>query len=243
MITPIETIDFGIAVKLEDVVSEFGLWPNIRDFLPGPIDETQFKSEIETIKNSGVTPCQVYHPGDNRSKDEVKDSRLDIRRNFYEQGTIGFGNTICLDQTVVDEANPANNRWSKKRYQQQSLSIEYEIRYICRNEDNHRTIDEIIATAFGVRTNVQCYNKSRELVEGNFEFYLDGTPTEIKGADYIERMYRFQARDVFITRPETIREDIVPIQCVEMDIALVKNDVDFESINASEFISWDLEII
>jgi len=243
MITPLEIIDFGIAAKLEDVVSSFGLWPNINNFLPVPVNELDFQNAIQLIRDSGKIPCPVYHPGDNRSKDEITDSRIDIRRNYFEPGTLGFGNTVELEPTNIDVDNPSNNRWNKVRHQNQSFSVEYEIRYYTKEANQHRFIDEIIASAFGIKTNIQCYNRRRERVEGNFDFYIDGTPTEIKGSEYIERMYRYQARDVYITQPEIIRENVVPINCISIEEVFVKEEQLLEPVDTSEIIGWDIEIV
>lgn len=242
MIFKPEEIDRGIAVVIEDILAKYGYWPDLNNYLPEPIDQVAFKAELDSIRSTkGVAPIEVFYPNSARDGLEITDGHISIRRNYFSKGQIGFGCSIDIEATIENPATPADQIFRKVKHQETSLDIDYEIRFIAKTGKMHRIIDQMMATAFGARKFIYGVNPDRSKMDDGFEFVLDGLPTEIKGPDTIERMYRYKATDVFITDPEIIVESIKPILSIQVEILPIKDINDLENISDDDFIPIIIE--
>lgn len=241
MIKSLRSIELGIRIRLEDTISKFGYFPDLKLLLPLPFDEVVLNNQIQIIRDSGKSPIYVFSPGTPERQLEITDSRINIRRNYFDKGSIGFGNSIDIEKTFDDENNPANNTFRKVKHQETSFDIEYEIRFITNKSKSHRVIDEIMAASFGVRKWLNTYNEDRSKNEDGFEFEMIGTPTDLNSTDFIERMYRYSAKDIFFIEPEVISGSILAVENIELGIAAITEETNVDDLTDNDFIITNVE--
>lgn len=234
--SPLE-IDRGIVWRLQKVISDMGYWPDIDTFMPEPINQAAFQTAIDTIVAAGKTPIQVFNPASPKDRLEVKGTHFVVRRAYVEPGRIGYGSSVGLVQTVTDQNNPQNNRWQKSKFDETTVDIEYEIRFVAATGEEHRISDQILVTAFGMRKHLLGRNANRSAMTTGFEITTSGTPTDLDSADFIERMYRFRVQDVIIGTPEVVVSTIVPATRIDVGVQTKKEITDINNIDNDDLFT------
>lgn len=208
----------GIVKRLEKIISNEGYLPDRDDFVPSsdPQNKIAYQAAKDAIVNSGKKIIEVYSNGTPNDRMDVNEPCFWVDHRYVEGGDVGFGHTICIVPDVVDENNPENNTFKKVREPDHLQDIEYEIRFVADDVSYYRECTEILVRAFGERAFVYGANDDRTLMDKGFWFFKDGVPLEVANKNGMERVYRFQAKDIILGVSEEIEQNIPSINTISI---------------------------
>jgi len=210
-------IDRAIEWALRDTTINLNLWPDTRTYLQSN-DATSFHDEYRelerALRGQRLSPVEVFGVGVYKDRGELKRNNIIIDRIAILDGDFANGSQFRFDY------NPETSSYDSFLSTDISNNISYEIRFVCDDIEMDRIISQIMIDTFGSRRNLHgILNESLELTEASFWFNKIGPSVDLSGADYIERLWRFEAQDIALENDVPISQDVPPIRQVDMFLA------------------------
>ncbi len=225
----VNDIDNGITLRLEEVTASLGYWPDLT--VVNPTNQVDMENAITTIKNSRKTPIMVYRPNSSRNRINNNFNSIFVNRKYYKNGDIGFGHSIDIEVENPSETDPALKTFRKVKHSDITCDIEYQIRFICADDTNHDVLDKIVFTAFQNRMFVDSVSDARVKLNHKFLVISSGTPTDVQTDDRVERVYRFDVKDVIISDAEVLKTGIKAINTITVELQTGSDMDNLETIN------------
>lgn len=216
-------IDRGIYNAIRTKLVEAGYYVNISLYNNSAAliaAEDALRASLAATDNTLIRLEGVGHKSD---KGEKKDARILIIRTGFEDGNIG-GFPVTKYVQTGGTAGTANAVFKKIQLPDKSDDIEYEIRYICTSVKVERLIIEVLMNALGRRAYLT--GMTGELVSNEETFYIERTGSSpISTDDFIEHMFKYMVRDVWITDEKTLATGIPAMQGTTGSTVEPKDDI------------------
>lgn len=204
-----------------------GMLPDISDFI-GTGDNDSYQMARTAIKQheevTGIPLIDIFGVGTGESREAKTDNKLILNRSTVVSGSIGSNYTSRMEKD--------GNKWVKKRNNDSTIDITYEIRTLADKTAYDRQLTEMVFGILGTSRFLYAF-QDYDLPENKRMFYVEyGGDVNVSAvADTIERMYRITVRDVFLAPFEklqgtgsagdtVIRKDIVPLTSVHYKVNL-----------------------
>jgi hypothetical protein len=202
-----DELDRGIFEPLRKAVVLAGLMPDVT-LAANPdayaISRTNLRASLATANLSLV---EVFGVGSFNARNAATDSRIVIDRHVENKGTIGGWGTTYLEKT---SGTGVNSIFTKKRNPSSSDDITYAIRTICKNTDMDRIMAGLLKSIIGQLGFLYGVDSSgNNIPDKVFEINYVGM-VDVSVKEYMERVYKFTAMDVFL-EPETIVQTGIPV--------------------------------
>jgi hypothetical protein len=193
----LEQIDRAIEWAIRDEVIAKGYWPNQRGFLISG-DEAGYTTALDNLS----VRIDVFGVGGYKDREQLKKNNIIIDR------ADGIGDGM-MSFSLTDIVRNPNGTYKKVDVGQGSNNIEYEIRFVADDVFLDRVINTILLNAFNRRKEIFGVNSDLSLTTHSFFIERNGPAVDLSDKDYIERVYKYIVRDVFIG-DEKIVEDNIP---------------------------------
>lgn len=195
-------IDNGIEYALMKAFVDAGYWVLPSNYIG---DEAGFNAAIQALP----TKIEVFGPGSKIEKGEINDGNVYIRRMDIEPGSVRYPDKV----NFVKQGLPTPTDNYKKYLINDTLNIEYQIRFMTEKAAIERIISQIILSALGVRkyipgTQINGTNDDYEFTSFFFPIHFIPPSLNVDSEHYKERIYRYEVRDVNVI-PD-IEIDTVP---------------------------------
>lgn len=193
-------IDRAFEFYLRQAVVEAGYWPDPALYVGQP--RAVYDAAIAAIKNSGKEPIEIFGTGAAGTRGKLTGNRVLIKRLGNRTGDIGLGSRTYFEKKQ-------DNNFRQMRSSETTEDIEYEVRFVCDDTALDRILSTLTQKAFGNRKWLNGINPDLTKTENGFMVVKLGGPVDLSGTDYIERLWRYNVKDVVII-PDTVERDHVP---------------------------------
>lgn len=196
----IEQIDRAIEWTIMDEVIAKGYWPDKRAFITAN-DKDGYNAAIAAMSSK----INVFGVGNFKDRKDLETNNIIIdRNNGLGDGTIGFSDPYRFELK-------ANKKWKKIYSGEGSSNVEYEIRFVCDDITLDRALTMIMQEAIGQRKFLHGINEDLTEIEETFFIERNGPPGDVSDKDYLERVFRYIVKDVFIDVDKIVEDDISPM--------------------------------
>lgn len=191
----LEILDRTINERLRKAVVIAGYIPDVTLFVG---NAAGYKAAKDALRAT-VQLIEVFGEGSAEARDELTVNKIVITRKTGNPGSIGgFPSTKYESNGLTGTAE----RFTKYFYPHKSRDVHYEIRAITNTAKYERICEELIQDTFGERGYVIPVNpvtKADLTTEPRFLFVWDDC-YDVSTTDLIEKVYKFHAKDVWITK-------------------------------------------
>lgn len=174
------------------------------------------------IKLSGKELIDVFGHSTEENRGETTLNRFVVCRLTSEAGSMG-GSPATYFERYTDALGKIKFR--HKYYPEQSRNLNYEVRLICGSGVYDSLMSGIIDEALGYRRYLKTILPDRGVSLADIFVERNGE-VDISGCGYIERIYRYEANDVFVQAGELIRENIPVLNTIDYGIFVRKSNED-----------------
>lgn len=198
----------SIAHAIRNHVIEHGYYPNVNDFGDTPTDVALFKGQLDLIQRNKGFYVEVFSESSARNKGTKVAPRI----------------VVDLDRTYVGEIGaPPNqlfktssNRWRSGSLPGRAANISIAVYLISHNSKQHYVINSIKDNVLGQRGFIPIYNdpNAKPFYVYQTGFYNNSDPAE----NITDLSYIYIAPDIFLGDNQIHRDDIKPIQEINVDI-------------------------
>lgn len=211
----IEQIDLGLTYALQKKFIDAG---HDVDPVPFLADEAGYNAALSALE----TPIRTFAPGSSINKGNIKEGNVYIMRKDILPGSIAYSNPVDFSQ--FDDSG--TQKFQKNRIED-PRTIVYEVRYYTNNIAIERIITECIILAF--RRIIYLPGVSQNQAGDNYEFtsfefalhYINSF--DLSNGDYMERLVRFEVRDVNVV-PDQLIQVVPRITQIDVEIQPVKSE-------------------
>lgn len=200
LVFELEQIDRGLELRLRKTIVKAGHWPDPAPYIGQPA--AAWEAAIEAIKTAGKTPIEVFGAGSRRERANLQANRVLIKRIGVDPGERGLGSRQYYEKKDSGD-------YRKLQTSETTDDIEYEVRFVCDDMKLDRIITTLVQAAFGNMVWMKGAQADGTDTENGFWLSRLGNAVDISGKDYIERLWRFQVKDVLIV-PDTVVEEHIP---------------------------------
>jgi hypothetical protein len=225
MVFKLEQIDRAIELAIRRVVIMLGYWPD-QELFEG--DEEGFEEAKQDIIDSGKQLIRVYGTGSPSARGELDANNIMVNRKAVGFGDKGHAQTFFYE-SYADENGLQVYRQLKTA--EVTNDIPYEIRFLADDIELDRVISQIIIMTFSNRVYLKGVNDDLSRTVDGFWVMAEGTPVDLSGEDYLERLWRYIVKDVIITPTDVVAERISRIENIE-----VVMDVSTEQSPGDQFV-------
>lgn len=198
----LKNIDRAIEWALKDAFIEAGYWPDQRTY-DANNDLAGFKADLNARRANKVPTVDVFGTGNYTDRGQLQANNVIIERKDMPKGSIGFAYPY---QTVLQP----NKTYSKFKTPEGTNNIGYEIRFVAFDVEMDRAINEIIKKVFDTRKFIYGINDDVSNMTEGFWIFESGTPIDISGKDFVERIYMYHASDVVIESGNNVVQANIP---------------------------------
>jgi hypothetical protein len=194
----IENIDRAIEWAIRDEVIRVNGWPDERSFISSP-NESAYNAAINAIP--AKDRIDTFGVGNYKDREQLKMNNIIIEMEGIYDGNLGIGNPMEFE-LMPDKTYNKNDLGGG------SSTLEYEVRFVCDNVALDRIINTIMLKALGKRKFIYGMNDDLTNMTDGFWVERNGNPVNLSGKNYIERLFRFIIRDVFIDECKVVETGI-----------------------------------
>lgn len=182
----LDQIDRAIEWAIRDEVVRLGYWPDLRAALISG-DEAAYQAAVAAMNPK----IEVFGSGNYQDRSDQKKNNVIIERRDVEPGEIGFSYPFEIKRQP-------DFSFQLLRTPDGSYHIPYEIRFVCDTVALDRVISTIMINTFGHKLYLNGLNGDMTESDLGFTIVQDGDPVDMSDTNFIERVYLFSVRDVFI---------------------------------------------
>lgn len=193
----LEQIDHAIEMRVTKKLIEKGMYPDKYAFLNAG-DEAGFRAALEALGDNAVIP---FGPGGYQSRGQLRHNNIIINRLGDGTGQIGYSFPIKF----VPFDDNGQQKFYKQKTAKGTSNVLYEVRFVCETVAFDRDLTMVMLEAFSRRKYLYGVNPDMTLSSEGFEIFRSGTPVDVSGPEYLERVYRYVVRDVVLEQSETIQ--------------------------------------
>ncbi len=209
----LKNIDRAIEWALRDAFIGAGYWPDERNFILTD-DETGFNNAVVAMSPR----VDVFGVGNYTDRGQLKTNNVIISRLPIENGSINFSNPFAY---VLQP----DSTYTKIKTPRSTSDISYRITLVAYDVETEREINEIIHSVFGNRESIFGMNDDLTNMTEEFWIFRTGSPVDLSGKDFIEKVYQFVVTDVILEAgTEILEEGIQPL--LNADVVLNPNERD-----------------
>jgi hypothetical protein len=217
MVFKLEQIDRAIELAIRRVVIMLGYWPD-QELFEG--DDAGFEEAKQAIVASGKPLIKVYGTGSPDARGE-----LDANNIMIDRKVVGFGDKGHA-QAFFYESYPDENGlqvYRQLKTAEVTNDIQYEVRFLADDIELDRVIIQIIMIALSNRMYLKGVKDDLSRTVDGFWIMAEGTPVDLSGENYLERLWRYIVKDVIITPTEVVAERISRIENIEVVMEVSKD--------------------
>lgn len=190
--------------RIRKAVVAAGLLPDIENYTNAD-DYAAAKESLKGTLTNGETLVEVFGVGDWNGRDEKYISRVVIDRADIAVGSLGaFG---------VQAFRGNGDSFNKVQMADGSMDVGYEVRLICGNTVMDRILNAVVDKALGMRKSFKGIANDGSEIEEMALVLFEGD-RNLSSDDYMERLRRYVAKDVWLQQEENVRTGIVPMTTV-----------------------------
>jgi hypothetical protein len=218
MVFDIAEVDRAVEIALRNQVVKMGYWPDPAPFLAND-DNEGFEAAKAAMIEAGVPLIQVYGTGAGEDRGELMANNIIIDRK-----AAGFGDTAFAQGIHFEQYTSGGSQFFRKvKTAEITNDFGYEIRFLAEDIALDRVISRIIMGALSVRTYLYGIKEDLTVTNHGFWFMSDGASHDLSGEDYLERMWRYTAKDVVATPSTVLKSGISPIKTIEVVVTGSEN--------------------
>ena len=209
----LENVDRGIFQQLRRRVVLEGYLPDIKNYVGGTAED--YVQAKVTLKEGlpDKTLIEVFGIGSSDSREEKTDCKIVVDRVGMKKGDVSYTDEVFY------VAN-ANNKFDKMRMPDTAFDVEYEVRIIGNTAKFDRIMHNIVFYALGSKKYIKFVDDDGEDTVGGFLLMFTGF-LDITKDKFIERLFRFTAKNVFLTDAELIKADVPKLTQVKVNVVAV----------------------
>lgn len=158
-----------------------------------------YKAAKDAIVSGGKQVIEFSGPGNAENRGELVMHKIIISRGDQREGSIGGWPEFYY------EPNPADptNKYDKYLLPDKTENVEYEVRYVTDLVEYDEIINHIISQALGQRKYLPgCSSTGVDISE--VALFERRTVVDLSNKNFIEKLYRFEAIDVWLQDPELV---------------------------------------
>lgn len=232
MLIPVYTFDELDRTYFEllrrEVVAQ-GLLPDIRT-MATKAEYTAAKDTLRTALGlDSKELVEIFGVGSSAAQGEKTKSKIVIRRRATDSGNTGGGQIEYVPYTV-----DGVQKFKKFQYPDMTKDVTYEIRSIGGSREMEVIMTNIIYKVFGSRRYITTLAEDGNFGDKSFlSVYNGDMDMSMKDQEFVERLFRFTAPDIFVDELTLISDTIVPLTTVSWTIKATASNKEFieENVN------------
>lgn len=193
----LEQIDKGLYEAIRKAIVKSGFLP---DILLYPT-EVSFLAQRILIEQSGKNIIELFPVGFQQSKQEIRYNSIYLERGEIAQGDFSTSRVVDFIEKPADGIIPKS--YDKVLMPDYPVNISYTVTLFTNTSLYERIIYKILQDALGKRKFMPGVKLDRTFTDPKFWLFYQGN-TDTSGADFIEKQYRYQAKDIILDDPELI---------------------------------------